>query len=510
MDRRTAIGQHFITGFEGTELTPAFFSHVRKYKTGNVLLFRENIADRAQLRRLCEDLTALIESETGFPPFITIDQEGGTVSRLGEDATVFPSAMALAATGDATIVREAARITGVELSAMGVNFDFAPVVDVNSNPKNPVIGVRSFGDDPARVAEFGAAVIAGLRDGGVLGALKHFPGHGDTLVDSHYGLPVIEKTLEELRRCELIPFQRAIDLGAPAVMTAHILFPRIEPGNLPATMSRRIITELLRGEMGFEELIISDCMMMKAIASSIGTVPGTLAAFRAGVDMAIISHSEALTAEAIEAMEDAMDRGEWDEAAFRVSAARIQRAKARLTRTRPELDAVGAKAHRELCARIVGGAITLVNDAPFALGARPAFIGCSRFRTTPVSNRESAPLCFAGELKDRIGGVALPVPQDPTEAEIRDVLEKCAGCSSVTVGTCNGILHPGQLALVRAAAQLDLPVCCVAMRSPYDLAGLPAHMRSIAAYDYDRSTLAALAEVLTGRRAPKGTRPVRL
>lgn len=199
------------------------------------------------------------------------------VSRLGADAAVVPSAMCVSATGEPRNAYLAGLITGRELSALGVNFDLAPVMDVNSNPHNPVIGVRSYGDAPETVSRYGVEMIRGLTEGGVLSCAKHFPGHGDTALDSHLSLPRVDKTLEELESCELAPFRAAIEAGVPAVMTTHILFPELEPDGVPATMSRRIITGILKERMGFKGLVVSDCMMMQAIQTYYGTVNGIVA-----------------------------------------------------------------------------------------------------------------------------------------------------------------------------------------------------------------------------------------
>ena len=278
---KAMIGQRLVAGFPGYEITDALRSVVKEYKVGNIILFAENVRDCAQLRRLCAQLQELIRGETGLPAFITIDQEGGVVSRLGEDAAVVPGAMCVSATGNPHNAWTAGYITGRELAALGVNFDLAPVMDVNSNPQNPVIGVRSYGDTPETVARFGVEMIRGLREGGVLSCAKHFPGHGDTAVDSHLSLPRVDKSLAELEACELIPFRAAIEAGVPAVMTTHILFPQLEPDGVPATMSRRIITGLLKERLGFQGLVVSDCMMMQAIEKYFGTVNGVVAAARA-------------------------------------------------------------------------------------------------------------------------------------------------------------------------------------------------------------------------------------
>lgn len=212
-ERALLVGQKLAAGFEGTRVPEDFRALVKRLKVGNVILFKRNIESAGQLRALCAELCALIEGETGRAPFIALDQEGGVVSRLSADCTLTPSAMALSAGGEEEDVAAAARIIGRELSALGVNMDLAPVLDVNSNPRNPVIGVRSFGGTPQRVAKLGAAYVRALQESGVIACVKHFPGHGDTDVDSHLGLPRIDKNLASLERCELAPFRAAIEAG---------------------------------------------------------------------------------------------------------------------------------------------------------------------------------------------------------------------------------------------------------------------------------------------------------
>ena len=272
------IGQRLVTGFPGTALTPELVQVVKEYKIGNIILFRENIASADQLRTLCADLQTLIRSETGHDAFIMIDQEGGAVTRLPESCINVPGSMALAATGDPETTYLAGKLTGEELRSLGVNFNLAPSVDVNCNPANPIIGVRSYGDTPATVAKYAAGMIRGLQDGGVLCLAKHFPGHGDTSLDSHLTLPCVDKPRDELERMELAPFRAAIADGVPAIMTAHILFPALDDSGVPATMSRRIVTGLLRGEMSFTGLVTSDCMEMQAVQQFFGSVDGVLAA----------------------------------------------------------------------------------------------------------------------------------------------------------------------------------------------------------------------------------------
>ena len=265
MEMRRMLGQKLVFGFHGKTLPEEFKNLLREYKIGNVILFLRNVESAEQLRALCAEIQSLVQEETGYPAFIIIDQEGGMVTRLPQDAVNVPGAMALAATADPENARLASEITIRQLRGLGANFNMAPVLDVNSNPANPVIGVRSFGDEAERVASLGCAAIAPYAGSGVLCCAKHFPGHGDTAVDSHLGLPRVDKMEEALEQLELIPFRRAIEAGVPAIMMSHVLFPNIEPEQVPCTMSRRMVTGLLKQKLGFRGLILTDCMEKKTV-----------------------------------------------------------------------------------------------------------------------------------------------------------------------------------------------------------------------------------------------------
>ena len=298
------VGQMMMVDFrswEGVpiaELNDAVRSAITRNRFGGFILFAENCSQTEQtlaLVKAIQEANLSAESESHIPLLIAADQEGGIVARLGE-GTKWIGNMALAATGDPENTRLTAEAIGKELSAVGINTDFAPVLDVNNNPANPVIGVRSFSDDPAVVAEYGTAYLSGLGMSGTIGALKHFPGHGDVATDSHYGFPVLYKSYEELKECELIPFEAAIKAGAEMIMTAHIQYPEIEKGTytsvstgeevfLPATLSRTILTDILRGDMGFEGVIISDALHMAAIKDNFDKQDVAVMAIEAGMDM---------------------------------------------------------------------------------------------------------------------------------------------------------------------------------------------------------------------------------
>lgn len=306
MTLRDKLAQMMMPAFRGWKQTPdgedagamTLNDEMRRClaenRFGGVIIFSENCRDAEQLLRLTADMQQANREGGGLPLMISADQEGGIITRLGF-GTSGPGAMALAATGDAQSARAMAQIFGEELALVGINADLAPVADVNSNPSNPVIGVRSFGDDALQVAEYSAAFIRGLHDAGVIATAKHFPGHGDTDVDSHTGLPLVNATLDELTAGELIPFRAAVEAGVDMVMTAHIQFPQIETQtytslkgeeiHLPATMSHTILTDLLRGTLGFEGVIISDALEMGSIRQNFATDDVLCMTIGAGVDM---------------------------------------------------------------------------------------------------------------------------------------------------------------------------------------------------------------------------------
>lgn len=508
MDRLGMIGQKLVTGLPGTEITDEFRALVKEYKVGNVILFARNIESPAQLRRLCGDLQHLIMAETGLPAFIAIDQEGGNLARLHQPATVTPGAMGLAATGNPDFAREAGNITGKELLACGVNMNLAPVMDVNNNPDNPVIGARSFGSRPENVAAFACAMADGLRRAGVVECAKHFPGHGDTQVDSHLALPVIDKSKEQLLSCELIPFARAVQEGVSAVMTAHILFPQLESDRVPATMSPAILQGVLRDELGFEGLIISDCMMMDAISRFYGTVEGTVAAVKAGVDLVLICHSNPLAADAAKALMDSLTDEEL-EASFR----RIKRVKGRLTNQAYPLECVGCGEHLAKAREMARASLTFVGGPSTglpSLGDNPLFVGCEPYRSTQAADPSSCTGNLPRSLQRQFGGDTLEITPDPDDETIAAVLENARHHSALVLSTFNGRQLPQQQKLIHSLKTLDIPVVLIAMRDPYDLMGMTDKCWCLAAYDYTALSVEVLCATLAGRQEMQGKLPVDL
>ncbi|MVB10755.1 Beta-hexosaminidase [Caprobacter fermentans] len=510
---RQKAGQRVMTGLAGTTPDPDFISMVREYQISNVILFRRNIENRSQLARLCGEIQDLILSETGSRALIAIDQEGGTVTRLPSDSVNIPGAMAIAATGDPLNAYKAGRITGRELKALGVNFNFAPVLDVNSNPENPLIGVRSYGDTPDPVSRFGIQMMRGLLEAGILCAAKHFPGHGDTDADSHLNLPCVGKSLPELLETELVPFRQAILHGLPAMMSTHILFPALEPEKIPATMSRRILTGLLKEKLGFGGLVITDCLEMKAIQDFYGTINGAVAAAGAGADMVLISHSNALASEAVLAIEDALRCGKLDLSESDASVEKILKLK-EIYAQAPQgtLEAIRIS-DRETIREMTAKSVTPVGRPGQTLpplGKNPCFVGSSIHQTTVVAETANGSLSFPSRMAERFGGHALVTPVDPVPADLEPVLANAGRFSCFVFGLNYGLKHPGQLKAANLLAETGVPTIAVSLREPYELKKLSADIYSLAAYEYSAAACDAVAKVLSGELSAAGRLPVTL
>ena len=481
-------------------------------RIGNIILFKRNVKDNGQLRQLCADIQRCVRENTGHGALIAIDQEGGTVVRLESDGVNIPGAMAIAAAGGPDLARQAGRMTGRQLRALGVNFDFAPDMDVNCDPENPVIGVRSYGDTPEQVSAYGTEMLLGLQEEGVLACAKHFPGHGDSDTDSHTDLPRVTKPAEELERVELIPFAQAVKAGTAGIMTAHVIFPALEPEELPATMSRRIITGLLRDAMGYDGLVTTDCMEMAAIASFYGTAQGAVAALRAGADIVLVSRTMETAQEAVRAVEEAVRTGAISREALRKSTERILRVKKayHIGEEAPEYDSARDMAQAgEMLRRSIAGYRLPGGEVP-DIGPDPLFASELAYRATIVNNEEPRELSFAQYMAERCGGDSVLLSREPTGEETEQILAAAESHSALVLGTYNGHLKEGQRALLGRLDRVKVPVLAVAFGLPYDLSDTPEGVAGLAAWEYSQRSVETVLEVLKGERRAEGRIPVRL
>ncbi|MBN8047740.1 beta-N-acetylhexosaminidase [Paraclostridium bifermentans] len=317
------IGQMILSGFNGTCFNEELNTLLNDLKVGGVILFSRNIEDSKQLKKLTSDI---IDTNQDIPFFISIDEEGGRVSRLPKDIKKFESSKSIGDRGDEKYAYENGREIGRILKNHNINMNFAPVLDIYSNPKNTVIGDRAFGDNEKVVSSMGIATMKGLRDENIIPVVKHFPGHGDTEIDSHLGLPIVEKNLKQLNELELIPFNKAIENGVGAVMVSHILIKEIDD-KYPATLSYTMINDILRNDMKFENIVITDDMLMKAITDYISIEEASVKSIKAGADIILIGSDINKTKSVIERIKLAVTNNEISEERIDKSVYRILKQK---------------------------------------------------------------------------------------------------------------------------------------------------------------------------------------
>ena len=345
----TQAARLFTVGFQGKTVS-ADLSLLLARGVGGVVLFARNVGEPAEVAAL----TSAIKREAARPIPLSLDQEGGKVARLRRGFSELPAMRTLGETGSAALTREVGALLGRELRAVGFDQNYAPVLDVDTNPDNPVIGSRSFGRTPELVSELGVALAAGLESVGVAACGKHFPGHGDTNQDSHLALPRLTHSLQRLEQIELRPFAAAITAGIPSLMTAHVIFEPLDPV-YPATMSRTVLHGLLREKLGYDGLVVTDDLEMRAIADHYAVEEVVVRGLNAGVDQFLCCHTAELAQRAIEAVVHAVERGTISRETLSTANRRIQSFTARYARPaleNPDLSVLRCDAHLALLERI--------------------------------------------------------------------------------------------------------------------------------------------------------------
>lgn len=510
MSLERKAGQLLAIGFDGTEVGPELTEMLARYAIGGLVLFARNVESPAQVAKLANTAQA-VARQNGLPGLIlAIDQEGGRVARLTEDTgfTEFPSAMALGASGNAQNAFLAARAIARELRAVGLNTDFAPVLDVNNNTTNPVIGTRSFGFDPRQVAEYGAAFLNGLQTEGILAFGKHFPGHGDTAQDSHFHLPVVTRDRQRLEAIELVPFRAAIRAGIGAIMSAHIHYPALDPDGLPATLSPRVMTGLIRQELGFEGLLATDSLEMGALASAGYPAPLAAAmAIQAGADLLLFNRDHELHRQAHSTVVEWVREG-------KISRSRLDEAVRRVLETKQRFGMLdpapvdpqsapglcGTVECRQLSRDMAEKAI-LYRQGAVHLPVHSGLV--LAVHATITFPDKAIRLPGAAKLAQQLGFPMLAITEDPDDAETATILlnaqtAACAGNIIIATLFDAKYHHPAQLDMVKMLAAQDIPLVVVAMGSPFDLKAIPQNITALAAYGSDPPSLDALAERLGG------------
>jgi beta-N-acetylhexosaminidase len=518
------IGQLLMVGFSGVNAPPEVLDLIRSGHVGNICLFSRNIRTPRQSLRLTSSLqTAARDAGHPLPLLIATDQENGIVRRTGAHTAIFPGNMALGAIGSEETVEQISRASGEELRALGILLNLAPVVDVANNPDNPVIGVRSFGADPALVARLGAATVRGLRAAGVVATLKHFPGHGDTATDSHRGLPVVPFDLDRLEALELRPFRQGIAAGAEAVMTAHVALPAITHSQVPATLSAEVLRGLLRGRLGFEGIIITDCLEMNAISKTVGIGGGAVQAVQAGADIVLVSHRADRQRAALEAIRAAVAAGEIAPETIRQAAERVLRLKQRLLLWDDLPNATGAEdvataEHRALAAEAYDLSITLIRDEtgliPLARehAGRILVVSQARPHISQAADRGFEPKRFVNALRTHLAATAADVvgralPVKASDEDLAAMRREVAQADVVILMTCNAHLKgsiAGYQTIAKVLRDAGRPVIGIAVGNPYDARALPNVGTWLATYDFMPPALDAAARVLAGMLTARG------
>ncbi|APH67107.1 glycoside hydrolase family 3 protein [Bacillus sp. LR_5] len=545
-----------------TEMNEEVAGLIKKYQFGGVILFAENVKTTRQTVQLTD---AYQKASPKIPLMLSIDQEGGIVTRLGE-GTNFPGNMALGAARSRINAYQTGTLIGKELSALGINTDFSPVMDINNNPDNPVIGVRSFSSNRELTARLGLYTMKGLQRQDIASALKHFPGHGDTDVDSHYGLPLVSHSQERLREVELYPFQRAIDDGADMVMTAHVQFPAFDDTTykskldgsdilVPATLSKKVMTGLLRQEMGFNGVIITDALNMKAIADHFGQEEAVVMAIKAGVDIALMPASvtslkeEQKYARVIQALKEAVKNGDIPEHQINKSVERIISLKIKRgmypdrndDSIKEKIDKaqkiVGSKRHLKAEKKIAEKAVTVLKNEQHTLPFKPKkdsrilivapyeeqtasieqtirdLVKRKKIKPVSLSKMNFANQVFNAEHEKQVKEAdyiitgSYVVKNDPVvnDGVIDDTISDSSKWATVFPRT-----------VMKAALQHNKPFVLMSLRNPYDAANFEEAKALIAVYGfkgyangrYLQPNIPAGVMAIFGQAKPKGTLPV--
>lgn len=495
--------KQFMHSFHGMTASADILTRVAQGTLRSFCLFaNQNVESPAQLRQLNLSIHQSALNNGQLPPLIGIDQEGGQLIAIGGGATELPGNMALGATRSPELAYKAGQVLGRELLAMGININFAPALDVNINPRNPVIGIRSFGDNPKLVGQLGAEMIRGLQSEGVVATAKHFPGHGDTNHDSHHATATVGHSKERIHEIELSPFKDAIEANVDAVMTAHIIYSAIDKER-PATLSSKILIDLLRDELGFGKLIITDAMDMYGV-SRYGTKQSVELALNAGCDIILLAHiqNQLTLADQFSGRENP------------TSVARIMDIQENLPREYPSLDVVGCAEHQQIAQDIADQSITVVRDE---IGQLPlqlptddsiAVVTVRPQNLTPADTSAVVDIQLANSIQARHNNtLSLQISHTPTDDEIRDVLAQLESIETIIIGTISAEQYPDQAKLIQALQERGKSPIVIALRTPYDILAFPTIQTYLCAYGIREATTEAITKVLFGEILATGILP---
>jgi beta-N-acetylhexosaminidase len=495
------VGQMLVVGFYGLVPPDYLLDWLEEGKAGAVILFSRNIESPEQVNRL----TKMLHQASSKPLMIAIDQEGGSVARLGEEFSESPGAMALGSAGSQELAEEVSSVLGREMRSLGINWNLAPVLDLASDIHNPSIGTRSLGSDPLRVARLGAAELIGFQKMGVAATGKHFPGKAKTPIDPHLELPVVESSLDDLWDTDLMPFRMAINSGLASIMITHVQFKELEP-DYPSTLSKIIIEELLRRNLGFRGMVTTDCMEMKAMTDNFGPGESALLAAMAGANMIIFSHTREYQEEAYESLINAVISGRLSVEKVNYSVGKIMDLKERFQwGNPPPLNVIKSKEHHQIMRRAArSGVVLLKNDGLLPL--KDESLTVIEFVS---KNLDVRPSYFIEEIKKYANNVDyLPLElSSPVEETLQKADEILNISGIVLVATRNAHLIPSQKKAATEILENTEKNTLVCLKNPYDAGELRADAVICTCGDSKPSQIAAV-EAIYGVFNPEGSLPV--
>lgn len=514
-----------MLAFQGVRVPGWLVERLASAPVAGFTLFRPlNVRSPRQVRRLTDGLQAAARNGpqgaggSGLPLLIAADQEGGQLQALADGWTAFGGPMALGATGDAALAERVGRAIGLEMRAAGVNVNYAPVLDVATNPANPALGIRSFGDDPAAVGRLGCAWLQGVQSAGVAATIKHFPGAGAIEVDTHHALAVVERERATIDAIDLRPFRAAIDAGVGMVMSGHFASPALT-GNrtTPATLAADVMDRLLRDELGFDGVSITDALDMRALAQDATQAVDVIAAIRAGVDLLLGTADRRAQRRIEAALLRAAELQLFDPGALKRSAERVDDLRRWIAGFEvPGLEVVNSAEHAELARELDERSLTLVRDdglLPLRLpaDARVLAVMPAPRDLTPADTSSFVRPGLADALRTQHPHVtAVVTAHPPTPTEIAALRDRAAAADLVVVGTISAMVGSPQAQLVEALVATGRPLVSVALRTPWDIAAYPMVTTHICTYSILPGALAALAAALFGRARRDPAFPGRL
>ena len=505
-------GQLIFFGFDGYTVTPHARRAIRELHLGNVILFARNYRDPQQFFSLIRELQHEALLANGAPLFVAADQEGGSITRLTSGVTWFPGPMATRAAGGPALAGQVGEGIGAEMAALGLNFDLAPLVDLANDPDSAHVGSRSYGAHPTACAPYAAAFLRGAQRH-VLACAKHFPSIGGSHVDLHLQLGRNDSPLPRLEACEMAPVRAAIQAGVAAVMTSHEVYPAVE--DCPGTLSPILLTSWLRGRLGFDGLIVSDCMEMRALAQRVPTPEGCVRAVQAGADLLLVCHTEQTQAQAVQALTQAVLSGRLSSARFEDALTRIQRYKQTLALPaacpEPVTNPLFAQ-NQALARRICEGALTCQGQAEVfrcAPGEHFLLLAPPPAARTMADERQGPEglAAWVAAAFPRARCIEYPLPLTPQAlGRVRAALDE-GGYTKVLVGTYDAHGDEGQRELLQIAFAQNAPVGAIALRSPFDARWYGPAAARLFASEYTPPMVAALVRLLQGESACTGTLP---